>query len=98
MGEATDRVGWFGREVKKIIQPASGSREFALPGTDGDRSRKLALQFSLVFFITRAGVVREKSKFVLSREIFQEVKRTNIAAVLHGQKFVGLDPENSHPV
>ena len=30
------------------------------------------------------------------RQISQDVVRADIAAVLHGEEFVGLDPKNSH--
>src|SRR6202171_2567923 len=98
VSEAADRIRRLGTEMSQIVESARGSCKFALPGADGHRAGQLLLQITLVVGVGRSSIVGIKRKLVPRGQISQDVVGANIAAVLHGEKLIGFDPENSHVV
>jgi hypothetical protein len=72
-------------------------RGAAFPRAHANYSRKLAGQFFLVFSIRLTAVIRKEDKFVARCQVTKDVIRTDIAAVMNGQNFVRLGPEDSQP-
>ena len=95
MGELPHCVGSPGRQSKNVIQRLSQSA-FGCGCVDGLGAGQAMRNRRFVIRITTPAVIGEQRDLVLSGQMSQDVKGTNLPAGIDRQQFSCLDPEYFH--